>query len=144
VDTQANPTCINILYPYAYIVASASLHPLDFIKQYDFHTTGVQVETDAPQSASIDHGDPHDVACHTAGSPVQPHEVLQDPHRSRNSEDEHQRECRPQHLVPLPCHHLLISQLRLSPTRSGIWSCPLNIEDCQVPYGSSKALYTVL
>jgi hypothetical protein len=34
--------------------------------------------------------------------------------------------------------------LRLSPTAPCKGSCPLNIEDCQVPYGSSKALYTVL
>jgi hypothetical protein len=33
---------------------------------------------------------------------------------------------------------------RLSPTAPCKGSCPLNIEDCQVPYGSSKAIYIVL
>jgi hypothetical protein len=40
--------------------------------------------------------------------------------------------------------HKLAPPLRLSPIAPCKGSCPLNIEDCQVPYGSSKALYTVL
>jgi hypothetical protein len=33
--------------------------------------------------------------------------------------------------------------LRLAPTRAAIWTGTLNVEVCQVPYASSKVLYSV-
>jgi hypothetical protein len=42
--------------------------------------------------------------------------------------------------VRAPLGGLLGWQLRLSPTTPCKGSCPLNIEECQVPYGSSKGL----
>jgi hypothetical protein len=80
VDTQANPTCIKILYPHAYIVTSASLHPLDFIKQYDFHT---QLEYKWKLTHRRPHKDPQASTMEIRTTslvtpPVQPHEVLQE------------------------------------------------------------------